>query len=318
MQIQELGEKAVLTYLSPFCDQRIGDDCALMGELQPGHEMVITSDMLVQGVHFSPETTPAYSVGWRSATANLSDIAAMGAKPWGLTVSLGLPPSSELEWLLGVYEGLRDCARQYKTTIVGGDLVRSTIPIISITAVGQVQIDRAIQRRQAQVGDVILCSGQHGLAKGGLELLLHPELQKYLPAPDTERLIKAHQLPQPRFDVIALLEPFLNRSIGGMDSSDGLADAVQKICWCSGVGAQITWNQIPIDPALQKLADKECLDWVLYGGEDFQLVLTLAPSIAQTLIELDPNLHLIGEIVSPDQGNLHLLNDRHSFTHFGP
>jgi len=318
MQIRELGEKAVLAYLSPFCDQRVGDDCAIMGQLLPDHDMVITSDMLVEGVHFSPQTTPPYSVGWRSATANLSDIAAMGAQPWGLTVCLGLPPTTELDWLLQVYEGLRDCASKYHTPIVGGDLVRSTIATISITAIGQVRIERALQRSRAQVGDLILCSGLHGLAKGGLELLLHPHLQDRLTPPETQLLIKAHQFPQPRLDVIALLQPLLSRSSGGMDSSDGLADALQQITSASGVSAHITWEQIPIHPALTKLSPEQALDWVLYGGEDFQLVLTLDPSIATALIDLDPSLHILGEIVPPHQGNLDFIRLDRGFAHFQP
>ncbi len=120
-------------------------------------------------------STSAADVGWRAAAANLSDLAAMGATPVAITVALGLPGDTPVDWVEELYCGMRECLEQYCTEIVGGDICRSPIRTVAITAFGQVQPDRTIRRNAASPGDAIVVTGVHGASRAGLELLLHPE-----------------------------------------------------------------------------------------------------------------------------------------------
>ncbi len=319
MRVGQIGERGLLQLIAGYCGDRLGDDGAVMGATQLGWEMVVTTDMLVQGVHFSPQTTSAYDVGWRAGTANLSDLAGMGADPWGLTVALGVPSDTPVAWVEGVYQGLAECAQKFHTSIVGGDTVRSPVPILSITAIGQVPSHQIIRRNQAQIGDVILSTGQHGLSRAGLELLLNPNRQALLSPQSANFLIQCHQRPQPRLDVVSKLRQLVNHaplSIAGMDTSDGLADAILQLCTASGVEAVIDLSAISIHPDLQILAGADALNWVLFGGEDFELVLCLDPDLADRLLCLLPSSEIIGRIVPPDQGNLHQLQQNQAFQHF--
>ncbi|MDY7014173.1 MAG: thiamine-phosphate kinase [Cyanobacteriota bacterium] len=293
LTVGDLGEQGLLERVQRFCPTEIiGDDAALF-EIAPDRSLVVTTDVLVDGVHFSNATTSPEDVGWRAAAANLSDLAAMGASSLGVTVGLALQVDVELRWVEKFYEGLQGCLKQYDTAILGGDICRSPVVTVSITAFGQVLPTRAIRRSSAQVGDILVVTGLHGASRGGLELLLHPDLGDCLDERDRLALIRAHQRPQPRLDVLPTLQEFWETStlqsplsIAGMDSSDGLADAVLQICRSSGVGAEIDRNLIPIPKALYRLVGSErALEWALYGGEDFELVLCLPEPLAALLVE---------------------------------
>jgi len=308
LSVREIGEQGLLQRLFAFCPpQMVGDDAAIL-TIAPSHSLVVTTDVLVDGVHFSDRTTPPESVGWRSAAANLSDLAAMGAIPLGITVGLALPGEVPVVWVERLYRGLTQCLQCYHAVIVGGDVVRSPVITVAITALGQVTPDRVLRRSTAQPGDAIVVTGYHGASRAGLELLLHPKWGKALPADDRRWLIQAHQRPRPRLDVLPLLEDLRlsqvewlsHRSIAAMDSSDGLADAVGQICRASGVGAQLQRSQLPIPPVLQQwLTPQQAVDWALYGGEDFELVLCL-PAIAATSLvnQLGAGAACIGSITA--------------------
>jgi thiamine-monophosphate kinase len=153
--VKDLGEQGLLQRLQGFCpSELVGDDAAVL-EIDSGHSLVVTTDLLVDGVHFSDRTTSPEDVGWRSAAANLSDLAAMGASPIGITVALGLPGNVPLSWVESLYQGLYDCLQRYQTPIVGGDVCRSSVITVSITAFGQVLPQRVIRRSLAQPGDAI-------------------------------------------------------------------------------------------------------------------------------------------------------------------
>ena len=301
MEVRELGEKGLLERLQRFCPPDVvGDDAAVL-TTQPGRLLVITTDMLVDGVHFSDRTTSPEDVGWRAAAANLSDLAAMGAVPVGITVALGLPGHVPVNWVERLYQGMTECLQQYETAIVGGDICRSKAIALAITAFGQAQPGRIIRRGAAQRGDSIVVTGVHGASRAGLELLLHPEVGQNLR--DTERmaLIQAHQRPRPRLDVLPTLWQVVGaRAIAGMDSSDGLADAIVQLCQASGVGARIERRQILIPDALNSwVSPEQALEWALYGGEDFELVLCLPPESAQVLVQqLGQGAAIVGTITS--------------------
>lgn len=325
LRVQDIGEQGLLKRLQPFCPKDIvGDDAAVISSLELGQSLVVTTDVLVDGVHFSDRTTSPEDVGWRAAAANLSDLAAMGAFPLGITVGLSVTGDTSVSWVEKVYQGLTSCLQQYNTVIVGGDVVRSPLISLAITAFGQVTPSRVIHRNAAQVGDAIVVTGVHGASRAGLELLLNPELGDKLQEDERSRLIQAHQRPKPRLDVLPLLWEILDSQsqvlpplappyqggeakpkiqIAGMDSSDGLADAVIQICRLSGVGATIERTWIPLPSDLSKLVSLEqAIEWALYGGEDFELVLCLPPKPAQVLVKkLGQGAAIIGTLTAEQE-----------------
>jgi thiamine-monophosphate kinase len=303
LKVQEIGEQGLLKRLQSFCPaELVGDDAAIL-VVQLGRSLVVTADVLVDGVHFSDRTTTPADAGWRAAAANLSDLAAMGAIPLGITIGLALPGEVTVDWVEQLYQGVAACLQQYNTSIVGGDVCRSPVATVAITAFGEVDPTRIIRRSTAQPGDAILVTGVHGASRSGLELLLHPDSGQALNSSDRAALIRAHQRPKPRLDVVTLLlnssfTPPQSRFIAGMDSSDGLADAIVQICHASGVGARVERSQISMPPVLTGwIGPDQALNWALYGGEDFELVLCLPVNEAQELLQqLNEGAAIIGTI----------------------
>ena len=322
LQVGDIGEQGLLERLQRFCPADIvGDDAAVIPSPEVGRSLVVTTDVLVDGVHFSDRTTSPEDAGWRAAAANLSDLAAMGASPLGITVGLAITGKTTVSWVEQLYQGITDCLKQYNTVLVGGDVVRAPVISLSITAFGQVSPNRVLRRSAAKVGDAIVVTGIHGASRAGLELLLKPEFGENLSANERSLLIQAHQRPKPRLDVLPILweiidcqspispplaspdqggEGQLLIQVAGMDSSDGLADAIVQLCRASGVGAKIERARIPQPPVLSQLvSSQQTLDWALYGGEDFELVLCLPPEPAVALIEqLGTGAAVVGNITT--------------------
>ncbi|MEH1784504.1 MAG: thiamine-phosphate kinase [Nostoc sp.] len=310
-KVKDIGEQSLLEKLQRFCPAEItGDDAAVL-ETAPGKSLVVTTDVLVDGVHFSNLTTSPEDAGWRAAAANLSDLAAMGASPLGITVGLGLPGELRVSWVERLYEGMTECLQKYNTPIVGGDVVRSPVTTLAITAFGQVNPNQIIRRSAAVVGDAIVVTGFHGASHAGLQLLLHPELGQNLKDAERAALIHAHQRPQPRLDVLPILQKILNSQskiqnlkskipVAGMDSSDGLADAIIQICRASSVGAVLERRQIPIPKIFNHwLPPEQALQYALYGGEDFELVLCLPQELASALVQhLGEGAAIVGKITA--------------------
>ena len=301
-KVSDLGELGLLERLFQFCPtDLVGDDAAVL-DLPPNRKVVVTTDVLVDGVHFSDRTTSPEDIGWRAIAANLSDLAAMGATPEGVTVGLSLPGSTRLDWLERVYQGMATCLEQFGGAVVGGDLCRSDTVSLAITALGSVDPTKILYRHTAAPGQVILATGYHGLSRAGLELLLNPEYQAGIDPAVGNRWIQAHQRPRPRLDVIEVLTSLCSdtaeASVAAMDTSDGLANAVQLICRASGVGAQLWRTHLPIDPDLVTWAGQDqALECCLYGGEDFELVLCLSEALATRLRGvLGPQAVIVGEI----------------------
>lgn len=330
-QVKDIGEQGILERLQRFCPSEIiGDDAAVL-ETAPGQSLVVTTDVLVDGVHFSNLTTSPEDAGWRAAAANLSDLAAMGASPLGITVGLGLPGELRVSWIERLYQGMTECLQKYNTPIVGGDVVRSPVTTLSITAFGQVNPSQIIRRSAAIVGDAIVVTSVHGASHAGLELLLHPELGQNLKDAERTALIRAHQRPQPRLDVLPILWKILTPNsqlfIAGMDSSDGLADAIIQICRASGVGAVLERRQMSMPAAFDNwLTQEQALEYALYGGEDFELVLCLPQELASALVQhLGQGAAIAGRITAGSTVILHdeqkkfpdqVLNLSQGFQHF--
>ncbi|URR36836.1 thiamine-phosphate kinase [Thermosynechococcus sp. HN-54] len=302
LTLADCGELELIARLRPYCHRElIGDDAAVLS-LPSGEQLVVSTDVLVEGVHFSlgmtdtPVTMTPVDVGWRSLAANLSDLAAMGALPLGLTVGLAAPRNCPVATIEGIYQGMATCAQAYGTSIIGGDTCRSSVLSLSITVLGSAPRERIIYRDRAKVGDVIVVTGLHGASRAGLECLLHPQWASTVPEELRQAWIQAHQRPQPRLDLVPWLHQHLPPSrIAGMDSSDGLAAAVLQICQASGVGAVLWAEQIP---KVSHLDPQQALTWALYGGEDFELVLCVPRELAtEVCTAAGNNAAMVGEIV---------------------
>ena len=316
MQVKEIGEQGLLKILQRFCPADIiGDDGAVLPTAAE-KSLVVTTDVLIDNVHFSETTTSPSDVGWRAAAVNLSDLAAMGASPIGITVGLGLPGETPVDWVEKLYRGMTECLQRYNTPIVGGDIVRSPIISVAITAFGEVAPQRVIGRNKAKVGDAIVVTGCHGASSAGLELLLNPDSTTNLGKNHREALIKAHQRPKPRLDVLPILwevaDSYSVVDVCGMDTSDSLADAILQVFQCSQVGAVIEATQVSLHQAFENwLTQEQALKYALYGGEDFELLLCLPEPAANELVEkLGNSAAVIGTITDSDKVLLHDENEK--------
>jgi thiamine-monophosphate kinase len=316
--LADLGEWELIRRLGAFAPPgQFADDAALlplrlaggMGESEADSSgaLVLNTDVLVEGIHFSDATTSPADVGWRAAAANLSDLAAMGCtEVVGITVGLVAPAATEWSWVEGVYGGLRQCLAVHGGEILGGDCSGGGQRVLAVTALGRLSREGGpIHRGDGRPGDLLVCTGPHGLSRLGLALL-QGELGHAGNADGpggmggdlVDRAIAAHRRPVPRFDAVRALigcRPAQTAwRVGGCDSSDGLAAAVASIAAASGCAARLDRNALPIDPAMAALPEAE--RWCLGGGEDFELVLALEPAWAGALVEALPGTTGIGRL----------------------
>lgn len=320
MWIREIGEFGLIERLARKLPQNgsgvivgIGDDAAVLRGRE-GYETVMTTDMLVEGVHFLPETIPYRPLGWKMMAASLSDVAAMGGIPRHAVISLAIPPQLEVEALDDLYEGVADICRRYDTAIVGGDVVKTDDRLVlSVTLLGEVERGRALLRSGAQPGDVVFVSGTVGGSAAGLvflqrigrdklgqgEILSHP-----LTPEEQAALLRFHQRPEPQVRLGRLLA-LSGQCTSCNDISDGLASELNEIASSSGVCLMIEEASLPLHPAVQKLAQavgENPLFYALYGGEDYQLVGTARgetfPALAAQAQRKGVVLHAIGQVQS--------------------
>ena len=295
-----------------------GDDCALLAP-SPGMELAITTDMLVSGTHFLPETDP-HQLGWKTLAVNLSDLAAMGARPRWVLLAGSLPDADEA-WIAAFADGLFACAKRYGADLVGGDTTRGPLNLC-LTALGEVPSGKALRRDGARAGDDLWVSGQPGLAALGLAQL---QGRTILPEALARRCMASLQRPLPRVELgLALREQQLARA--AIDVSDGLLADLGHIAERSNVDAEVFAAQLPCLPAG---ADRELARTAqLAGGDDYELVFSAAPGKRHELAELAARLDLplwrIGRIVE-GQGVVRVLDEngqslpqtRKGFDHFG-
>ena len=261
-------------------DLGVGDDSALLTP-PPNQQLVICADTLVAGRHFPLDTNP-HAIGWKSVAVNLSDIAAMGAKPHSILLALSLPQIDH-DWLKGFSQGLYDCCDQFGVSLIGGDTTQSPHLTISVTALGWIETGQAVTRSGAQVGDYVCVSGQVGDAAYALQHLGHP-LQKRL------------DYPTPRCQLGQKLKGLASSMI---DISDGLAQDLGHILKASHVGATLDLDQLPIDAALKKLQQEKQWQYALAGGDDYELCFTISSQNYEKLLQqqLDVDITKIGQII---------------------
>ena len=298
-----------------------GDDCALLAPA-PGMELAITTDMLVAGVHFLPDTDP-FQLGWKTLAVNLSDLAAMGATPRWVLLAGSLPEADE-RWLAAFADGLFACAGRYRVDLVGGDTTRGPLNLC-ITALGEVAAGGALRRDGARPGDDLWVSGQPGLAALGLAQL---QGRAVLPQALAARCITALQRPIPRVELgLALRERRLASAV--IDVSDGLLADLGHIAERSGVDAEVLERLLPRLPAaVDATLARQCQ---LAGGDDYELLFAAPPAKRSPLAELAAQLELplwrIGHITAGNDGaagHVKLIDelgqalplDRKGFDHF--
>ena len=286
----------IQSYFKPLqCDSEavdlgIGDDCALL-RCPAGYRVASSVDTLVAGTHFFP-SMPAEQLGYKCLAVNLSDLAAMGAKPAWFTLALTMP-EVDTDWLAAFVTGLSSLANQYSLPLVGGDTTRGPLSI-TIQVQGLLPINDALCRHGAQIGDGIYVSGTLGDAAAGLQLT-----QQAITAPPRsltvaeQYAISRFTRPSPRVGLGQALLPIANAAI---DISDGLIADLQHILTASGVGAELQQQAIPLSTRLQDA--KQRYHDALYGGEDYELCYTVAKDKQQQLESLPFDSYRIGTIIA--------------------
>ncbi|MDR1661806.1 MAG: thiamine-phosphate kinase [Azoarcus sp.] len=246
----------------------VGDDAALV-DIASGAQLAVTTDTLVVGVHFFPETAPC-DLGWKTLAVNLSDLAAMGAQPRWATLALTLPGIDE-DWIAAFADGFFDCAGRYGVDIVGGDTTRGPLAMTA-TLFGEIPAGAAILRSGGKPGDDLWVSGQPGLAAAGLA-----HLQGRIRLADAARALAALRRPMPRVEAGQALRDLAHAMI---DISDGLAGDLGHLCERSGLGATLDEDALPVAALCETGADgafaRRCL---LAGGDDYELLFAAPPSV---------------------------------------
>jgi thiamine-monophosphate kinase len=247
-------------------DLAVGDDCAIL-RLGAGERLAMSVDTMLEGVHFPAKTQPEH-IASRSISAAVSDLAAMGARPLGMTVALTLPEADEL-WLAAFSRGLAAAVSEYQLPLVGGDTTRGALSI-SVQVMGALPADRALLRSGAVAGDSVYVSGTLGDAAGALAILL----DQWQPEPaHAEYLLDRFNFPRAR---LALGRELLGRATAAIDVSDGLLADAAHIARGSGVKIRIDADLVPLSPALRSHGCRDTiLRWALTGGDDYELCFTL-------------------------------------------
>jgi thiamine-monophosphate kinase len=289
----------------------IGDDCAVLRS-SPGQDLVVTTDSLVQDVHFTRQRFTLQDVGHKALAVNLSDLAAMGARPTWFLCALELPDWVDDRGLRALADGMRRLAARVQISLVGGNLARAPVLGVTLTAAGQVPQGRALLRSTASPGDKLYVSGTVGDARFGLE-------HHAPPGP-----LLRQRRPQPRLALGILARRFASAAV---DISDGFAQDLEHLCRASAVGARVELPLLPVSGALLRHAGVEAPLWAARGGEDYELLLCIPPkkvrAFERACHKVGQKVTCVGEITAPPRV---ILLDAHGreptglrgFDHFAP
>ena len=306
--LKDLGEFGFIDRISSLCKihgndviRGIGDDCAII-KISPDENLLITTDMMVERVHFLVNLQTAHSIGAKALAVNLSDIAACGGTPKQAFVSIAIPDCIDVIWLEDLYRGISELAAEFEVDILGGDTTRSlTDMVINILVTGFTKNNETLFRNGDHDGDIIAVSGHLGYSAAGLELLRNSSNssdQIYAP------LIDAHLKPKPHVRVGRILarSKACNAAI---DISDGLSSDLGHVCKQSGLGATIFEEMFPLSEALTQAAlelSADPMGWILNGGEDYVLLAAIRSEefakVKLAVTEAGADLIEIGRFVS--------------------
>ena len=336
--VNTLGEFGLIEHLTQGFELRnasslkgINDDAAVIDNGK--FLTVVSTDLLIEGIHFDLMYTPLKHLGYKAVVVNVSDIYAMNARPQQITVSIAISNRFSVEALDELYAGIRAACDHYGVDLVGGDTSSSNKGLlISVTAIGQGEADLLTYRNTARVGDLVCITGNLGAAYLGLQIL-EREKQIFLSDPnippnleDQSFLIGRQLKPEARKDMIEMFAQQRLKPTAMMDISDGLSSDLLHICRQSGVGAYIEESGVPIHPDAQQMALKFGLDPItvaLSGGEDYELLFTIDPNDVDKVKYL-PDIYIAGEIIPAADGlklhtkggNIHEMTAQ-GWTHFG-
>lgn len=315
-EISSLGEFGLIDHLTKNFEIQnastvlsIGDDAAVIDHF--GKQTVITSDMLVEGIHFDLMYTPLKHLGYKSVVVNLSDVYAMNATPTHITLNIAFSNRFSVEALDEFYEGVYAACEKYNVDLIGGDTCSSQKGfIISVTALGEITSEKIVKRSGAKQGDLICVSGDLGAAFLGLTLL-EREKKIYLENPDIQPDLENEQYiigrllkPEAKKEIIDFFDKEEILPTSMMDVSDGLSSEILHICKQSNVGCILYEDKIPINDHAKQFAYKLQLDptaCALSGGEDYELVFTLGQSDYEKIV-LNEQISVIGYISNIEEG----------------
>jgi len=316
-EISSLGEFGLIEHLTRNIEIQnastvvgVGDDAAVIDHF--GKQTVVTTDLLIEGIHFDLMYTPLQHLGYKSVIVNLSDVYAMNAMPTQITLSVGISNRISLEALDEFYEGVYTACEKYGVDLVGGDTASSQKGfIISVTAIGEVSPDKFVKRSTARVGDLLCCTGDLGAAYLGL-ILLEREKKIFLENPGVKADLEGEKYvigrllkPEARKDQIEFFQQVEIMPTSMMDISDGLSSEILHICRQSGVGCILYEEKIPIAEDTRNAAFKFELDptaCALSGGEDYELVFTVSQQVYDKLV-LNEQISVIGYMTEPEKGS---------------
>ncbi len=316
MDIAQLGEFGLIRQLTekvkiqnPTTTYGIGDDAAVLSFADK--QTLVTTDLLLEGIHFNLEYVPLKHLGYKAAVVNFSDIYAMNAKPTQIVVALGISKRFSVEDVETLYSGIQLACEKYGVDLVGGDTCASMTGLtISITCIGEAKKEDIVYRKGAKLNDLICVTGNLGSAYLGLQLL-ERERQVMQVNPDAqpdfagmEYLLERQLKPEARKDIIAKLKEAGIKPTSMMDISDGLSSELMHICKDSNVGCAVYEDKIPIDFQAASLAEEMNLNIVtcaLNGGEDYELLFTCSIDDYEKLIPLD-DVYIVGHITKPEYG----------------
>ena len=314
-EISSLGEFGLIDHLTKNIELQnassllgVGDDAAVIDHF--GKQTVITTDLLVEGVHFDLMYTPLKHLGYKSVVVNLSDIYAMNATPTQIVIALGLSNRFSLEAIDDFYEGVYAACSTYGVDLVGGDITSSQKGfIISITAIGEVAPDKYVKRSTAQKGDLLCVSGYLGAAYVGL-LFMEREKKIFVENPGVQPDLEGESFvigkllkPEARKDIIEFLAQSEIVPTAMMDISDGLSSEILHICKQSNLGCVLYEDKIPIAEEMKAAAYKFEIDptaCALSGGEDYELLFTIPQSDYDKLL-LNEQISVVGYMTEPEQ-----------------
>ena len=314
--ISELGEFGLIAHLTKNIELKntttkygVGDDCAILeyGEKQ----VLVSTDLLVENVHFDLSYVPLKHLGYKAVMVNLSDVYSMMGKASQITVSIALSNRFPIEAVEELYEGINLACKLYDVDLVGGDVTSSNLGlVISITVIGEVEKDKAVKRNGAKDGDLLVVSGDLGGAYLGLQVL-EREKEVYKVNPDSQPdlsgydYIMERQLkPEARMDIPKILNELNVLPTSMIDISDGLSSEVLHICKQSKVGCNIYEEKIPLDPTVISACEEFNLDATtvaLSGGEDYELLFTIKADDYHK-IKGNPSLTVIGHMTDASSG----------------
>ncbi len=326
-EIATLGEFGLIKHLTENIELKnsstlygIGDDAAVLS--YPDKQVLVTTDLLMEGVHFDLTYTPLKHLGYKSAMVNISDIYAMNGIPKQITVSLAISKRFCVEDMEEFYAGLKLACKLHHVDIIGGDTTSSLTGLaISITCIGEAEKDQIVYRNGAHETDLICVTGDLGAAYMGLQLLEREKSvfqgQKEI-NPDfsgKEYLLERQLKPEARGDIIEKLQKAGVRPTAMMDISDGLSSELMHICTQSNVGCRIYEERIPLDYQTAVMAEELNMNvttCALNGGEDYELLFTVPIANHEKIAEID-GIHIIGHITNPELGTALITRDGQEF-----